>query len=480
MFEPVSSRWHWPPLLIMHKIFLTVVALVAVSCGSAFAQEKLPQEQLKKIDALVAAYVDAKALDSVAIGIIEGDSQFVKGYGKLGKDDPRVPDGDTVYEIGSVSKVFTGILLADAINRGLVEADQPVDDLLPDGMTMPVSKKKPERKITLMHLSTHISGLPRMPDNFEPADPANPYADYSAETMFEFLKGHELSRKPGIAEEYSNLGVGLLGELMVRKQGTDYESLLRERISETLGMSSTSLTLTDDQKSRLAPPHAGVNLASSNWDFQALAGAGGIRSTINDMLKFAGANLSPPDNETGKAIELAFTQQRKSKGLNSLPMGFGWMINQSETRWHNGGTGGYHSMMFVSRKNKRALVVLCNTATPEVDQLASQIMASLSGQDVKPRKFRKEAEVSKDVLQRYVGKYKLNVTMSFDIALNEDETGLTVQLTGQPAFPMFPESETLWFLKVVKAEIEFTVDDEGNCTALTLNQNGMRQTAKKQ
>lgn len=124
--------------------------------------------------------------------------------------------------------------------------------------------------------------------------------------------------------------------------------------------------------------------------------------------------------------------------------------------------------------------MLSNTATGEVDTLASEIMQMLNGDDVKPRTFRKAIEVTPEVCDRYVGTYDLAIGFKIDIAKAEDsETELTVQLTGQPAFPIFPESETRWFLKIVKADIEFTVDENGKCTALTLFQNGAEQVAKK-
>ncbi len=467
---------------MMQKLTLIPIVLVSLVCSVAFAQES-PNNVLKEnILAIAQPYVEAEIINCAAIGVIDGDSRLTMSVGQFSKTDPSKADENTIFEIGSISKVFTGILLADAIKRGIVTADQPVDDLLPSGVRMPVLKRSPDRKISLTQLSTHVSGLPRMPDNFGDVDPTDPAANYSAENMFEFLKSHELSRKPGIAEEYSNLGVGLLGVVLSRKQEVDYETLLRSRITAPLKMADTSLELSADQTKRLAPPHDAGCDPSSNWTFQAMAGAGGIRSTVNDMLKFAQANIETPDGEIGSAIDLAFSQQRKPKGLRSNTMGFGWMINpKSETRWHNGGTGGYHSMMFVNRKDRRAVVVLCNTATPEVDTLASEIMALVSGRDVKPRKFKKTIEATPALCKRYVGKYKLNDTFMFDIAFaNDEKTELTVKLTGQSAIRIYPESETTWFLKVVDAKIKFTLDEDGKCTALTLHQNGIQQTAKKQ
>ena len=371
--------------------------------------------------------------------------------------------------------------MADAIERGVVKADQPAEELLPDGVSMPVHPKKTDRKITLANLSTHVSGLPRLPDNLD-VMAADPYAKYSADDLYKFLKSHELQHVPRWHEEYSNLGAGLLGMLLSEKQNTNYESLIKKRITQPLQMTDTSIALSKDQSNRLAPPHDEARSPSLNWEWDALAGAGAIRSTAGDMLKFLRANLNPPDGKTGKAIDLAFTQQRRPKGLFRSAMGFGWMINtDSQTHWHNGGTAGYHSIVFVNRKQNRALVILSNTATEEIDQLGSEIMALLNGEDVQPRKFRKTIDVSTKVCARYVGRYKIDEATTFDIAYaNEEKTLLTVQLSGQPVFAIFPESETLWFLKVVEADIEFAVDQNGTCTALTLIQDGLKQKAEKQ
>ena len=341
------------PFFTMRILALLSIVVASLFCSPIAAQDSPSKTLEEKVLALSQPYVDAGVVNCAAIGVIDGDSRLTTSVGQFSKDDPTTADENTIFEIGSISKVFTGVLLADAIERGLVKADQPAGELLPDNISMPVSAKKTERLITLSQLSTHISGLPRMPTNFSDANPENPYVDYGSEKMFDFLNSHDLSRKPGIAEKYSNLGVGLLGVLLSRKQSTDYPSLLQSRIAKPLDMSDTATSINADQTKRLAPPNDASCKPAMSWDFDAMAGAGGIRSTINDMLKFAQANLDAPDNEIGKALELAFTQQRKPKGLGSKPMGFGWMINSgSETRWHNGQTGGYHSMMFVNRKKK--------------------------------------------------------------------------------------------------------------------------------
>ncbi|MFK7769855.1 MAG: serine hydrolase domain-containing protein [Mariniblastus sp.] len=448
--------------------------------SDAGSAEKLSRTELeKKIQALVQPYIEGKVLKSVAIGVIDGDSEFILGLGEKSESDPVAPDGDTIFEIGSISKVFTGVLLADAIGQGIVTIDQNADELLPDGVAMPVWPPKPERKITLRHLSTHLSALPGMPDNLTITNEQNPYADYTSEQLFEFLNNHTLRRRPGGRDEYSNLAVGLLGQILSRKQDQTYENILLNRIVKPLGLNDTVITLSPDQKKRLAQPHDEMD-ETSTWELPALEGAGAIRSSIKDMLIFAKATLDPPDNEVGKAIELGWSTHREFNRFGKMEMGLGWMINPSGTHWHNGGTGGSHSIMFVSRKSNRALVVFSNTGSFEVDRLGSEIMAMLAGKDVKPRKFEKRFEVSESVCEKYIGKYQLTDTVFFDVKHpGKSKTALAVKISKQTFNRIVPESDTMWAYRDIPAKIEFEVDKSGQCKSLTLIQNGLRQKAKK-
>ena len=205
-----------------------------------------------------------------------------------------------------------------------------------------------------------------------------------------------------------------------------------------------------------------------------MPGAGGIRSTLHDMLLFAEANLEPPAGEIGKTLELAW-----KKHLSGPPsMGLAWSLaNDGSTRWHNGQTGGYHSMLLVNRDQNTAVVVLSNSATREVDQLAKQLKQMMAGQAVKARTFEKQVEVAKEVMQRYVGDYELNPNFIFSVSIKDEK--LMVGVTGQATQRVYARSETDWFYKGVKASITFKVNKEGECTALVLNQNGIQQTAKR-
>lgn len=156
-------------------------------------------------DLLVQPYLDNDIIVGMTIGLLRAGKQNVFGYGRMSRDDRRVPDGDTIYEFGSATKVLTGILLADAVVQGRAKLDQPAGDLLPAGVKMPANG---DRAITLQDLSTHVSGLPTIPDNMKFGNPNNPYADYLEKDLYAFLNNHKLVRAPGTKYEYSNLGQG--------------------------------------------------------------------------------------------------------------------------------------------------------------------------------------------------------------------------------------------------------------------------------
>ena len=283
---------------------------------------------------------------AIVVGIYENGQTRIIPMGA--SDAPnKALDGNTVFEIGSITKVFTSTLLADMVARGLVALDDPVGKYLPSTVRMP---SRDGRVITLVDLATQHSGLPRMPDNLTPADPGNPYADYTAAHMFEFLSRYQLPRDPGESFEYSNLGVGLLGDALSRRAGTSYEALVTDRILGPLGMRSTTITLTPELREHLAQAYDATGHRTKNWDIPALAGAGALRSTANDMLRFAAAALGAPGTPPGVAAALAEAERprRELPGDGKTKIGLNWFTAQAgpvEIVWHNGGTGGYRSFL---------------------------------------------------------------------------------------------------------------------------------------
>jgi len=420
-----------------------------------------------KIPPLVEPYTENEIINAISIGVLQQENTWTGHYGQLAAGDQRAPDDETVYEIGSMTKVFTGILLADAVIQGKVQIDTSIGELWPE---LQEQNPKLADSITLQHLATHVSGLPRMPINFAPADPNNPYADYDRVRLLKFLSHVGAKHPPGEESEYSNLAAGLLGELLAMQAETSYGALLQQRILGPLEMDHTGVALTDWQEDRLAPPHVAGGDPSYRWDFDALAGAGAIRSTAADLLRFLAANLDPPDSDLGRAIELAWQQHQAPIG-DGFAMGLGWHIaRDGHTRWHNGQTGGYHGMMLLDPRSKTGVVALSNTATMEVDALAESILRALLGIDEQPREFPATVQVDAETVARLAGRYE--VLPGFILTVRPDGDKLYVQATGQGELRVFPESETKWRYKVVPAELTFELPEEGPATALTLHQNG--------
>jgi CubicO group peptidase (beta-lactamase class C family) len=319
-----------------------------------------------------------------------------------------------------------------------------------------------------------------MPDNFRPANVTNPYSDYSSRLLYAFLDGYAPQREPGELMTYSNLAAGLLGQVLTVEAKVTYEQLLHDRITGPLGMSDTVVRLTPSQEERLAPGHFADGTPTSNWDFDALVGAGGIRSSAADMVLFMQAQLQPPEGSPRKAIELAWKVHQQPISSGDFAMGLGWHVaRDGSTRWHNGQTGGYHSQVLVNRRLGVGVVVLANTATTEVDVLAETLIRMLAGTNAPPREFPKSeiVTVSSRVMARYPGRYELAPGVVFTVSI-EDER-LMVELTGQSAFQVFPRSDTEWFYKVVEATITFQIDQNGRCNELELFQNGLRQLARR-
>lgn len=459
--------------------WLTAVCtvLLAFPCRVASSQDpnRHDPELARQIDRLVQPYIDHSIVVGMVVGVIRGDDSIVRGYGRVARDEPAPPSGQTVYEIGSVTKTFTGLLLADAVAEGRLQLDQPVAELLPDGAAMPQHAAGP---IRLEHLATHTSGLPRMPDNFSPADPRDPYADYGADELDAFLRGHSLSRGPGAEIEYSNLAYGLLGEILARQADQTYRQLIQSAIADPLEMDSTAVEPNESMRARLAPPYNADLDEDRRWTFQAMAGAGALLSTADDMLRYARAHLDPPEGQLGAAIELAWEVQQRPIKAQDFAMGLGWHVaRDGATRWHNGQTGGYHSMLLINREANVAVVVLANTATMEIDALAEQLVRMLIGAPEQPREFKKTVAVSADQMQRLVGRYQLAPT--FVLTVKIEDGNLMVGATGQPFFRVFPQSDTEWSYRVVDASLTFELDDEGTVKAVTLHQNGLNQRAAR-
>lgn len=432
------------------------------------AAQGQPPDLSAELDRFCTPLVAAGLANAFVAGVIDGETTLVRGYGALDHGAARAPDGDTLFEIGSISKVFTGLLLADAVQRGAAALDDPVQKLLPEGVTVP---KWEETPVLLWHLATHTSGLPRLPD-MKGSDPQDPYAHFTPERLGAVLARLRVRREPGAEYEYSNLGAGLLGHALAVHQGLpDYDALLRERIAGPLQMADTHVVLDPARAARQAPPHDADGEPAHTWQLAALAGAGGIRSTVHDLLRFLRVQISP-EGPLGDAVRLS--QQKRHEGARGLAMALGWhFARDGRTLWHNGQTGGYHGYLAVAPATRRAVCILANTARGEFDLLGERLLQRLHGMVVEPQSFEVPVAVERAQLARCAGRYRAGLGAALGAVLTVElrERGLFAQIVGQPALRLYPRSPTEFFYRAVVASITFEFDGE-RPKALVLHQDG--------
>ena len=463
----------------MDKVIATMLGMTLLSVAAA-AQS--PPESPAPSDAEIRKIL-VERVDNfhqgvgIVVGVIDPQGRRVVAYGSLDKGDPRPLNGDTIFEIGSVTKVFTSLLLADMIQRGEVTLADPIAKYLPADVKVP---QRGGRSITLVDLSTHTSGLPRLPTNMAPKDPANPYANYTADQLYQFLSTFQLTRDIGSQFEYSNLGGGLLGHVLALRAGMDYEALVRSRITRPLNMTSTGITLSPEKKKRLAVGHDAQLKAVPNWDFQVLAGCGALRSSANDLLTFVAANLGYDKTPLAPAMASMLAVRRSTGNAGMGDIGLAWIISKPSTDeivWHNGGTYGYRSFVGFDPKTRVGVVVLSNTFTGAgVDDIGMHLLDSHAPLLASPKEHQ-EIKVNPMLFDGYVGRYQL--APNFILTITREADGLFAQATGQPKFQIYPESDREYFYKVVDAQITFETDSNGRATSLSLHQNGANLPAKR-
>jgi D-alanyl-D-alanine-carboxypeptidase/D-alanyl-D-alanine-endopeptidase len=541
--------------------------------------QKLPDN----VEASIKKRLEYGFSPSYAIGIIDKKGARYYNFGTKTINGAPV-DEHTVYEIGSISKVFTAILLAQQVANGKMKVDDPIRKYLPADVKIP---QRSGKEITLGNLSDHTSGLPRMPTNFSPSNANNPYADYTVKQLFDFISGYELTRDIGAQYEYSNLAQGLLGNILALQAGTNYEALMFKNIATPLGMKETKITFDDIMKKNLAMGHSdGAQV--ENWDIPTLAGAGAIRSSTSDMLKFLAANMGLTKTSLRKAMDLSHQMRHDKAG--DMRVGLGWHIakgKNGDVIWHNGGTGGYRTFAGFVKETGVGVVVLTNSNkgaddigfhllnpdaplqavkasflaemkilidannvneaialykerkknTPDYYDFSESALnifgysymdknnlpAALSifnlNVEQYPNSFnvydsygeallkaaienyKKSVElnpgntsgiaalekmgekvgksdevVPESVLESYVGDYELQP--GFIITITRDGLRLFEQATGQGKLEIFSKTATVFYLKVVEAQITFNLSN-GTVESLTLTQNGQKINGKK-
>jgi len=461
------------PYLVLGIFFSTHVAFPEAAPSSPVP----PEPEIRKI--LADRIGNRQDNVGIVVGIIDPEGRRVIAFGNSDKTNSRPLDGNSIFEIGSVTKIFTSLLLADMARRGEVALTDPVSKFLPDGVKMP---ERGGKMITLQDLAQHRSSLPVMPLNIGTvADPRNPYVNYSVENMYAFLTSYELTRDIGTQFEYSNVGIGLLGHTLSLASHKDYETLVQTRILQPLGMKSSGVALTSDLKSRLAIGHTGLFEATSNWELTAaFEGATAMHSTANDLLSFLAAQLGYTQSELGTAIALTVSKSIRRPSYPGLEIGLGWQIwpqRESEIIWHSGRTGGYRAFIGYDLKAKAGVVLLLNASTEAgCDDIGFHLLnpdlqlLPNNSPLVQPPWESREVSLNTTVLDEYVGKYSMD-SIGTVIVVREGDR-LYIQLEGQPRFEAFAESKRDFYLQTEDVKITFESDGTGPATALTLHQGG--------
>jgi len=401
----------------------------------------------------------------IVVGVIDRDGTRIVSYGKLSAMDQRVPDGETVFQLGSLTKVFTGLLLADMVERGEVRLEDSATQYLPSDVRMPVRG----RPITLRDLATHMSGLPSMPANYDLTAQPDPYEAYSDTRLYEFLSTYEPERAPGEKWEYSNLGVALLGRLLAARAGMSYEALLTERVLRPLGMHSTAIKLNEDRTRRLAPGHDRYLQPVRTWEMANLQGSGSLRSTANDMLLLLSAYLRHRETPLDRAMRFQLDERVAiDRGWQAL----GWVVRANGVVRHAGGKQGYRSGLVFDPSTGIGAVVLANARTE--DQPIDLATHLVEGTPLPPAPAAPAPRARRDipfaVLDRYSGRCQFENGEVVEVARNEHQ--LLVHTPGNGVSEFLATGDTEFFLNTGNDELTFTLGADGRPTGLVLYGDG--------
>lgn len=437
-----------------------IVALLLAACGGSAPNRPGPVTQVADVDpdgphraavtAQVQPYIDGALASSIVIGLYDAGKLEIYGFGKGPAGKP--PTGRTLYELGSITKVYTGLLLADAVQRREVTLDTPVADLLPPGITVPIRDKV---AITLRHLALHSSGLPRLPPSVQPAS-LDPYRGYTEDALYRDLLATSLEATPGTQVSYSNWGAGLLGFALGRRIRGGYAAALDARVLAPLELRDTHVGIPRERAAARAPT-TNVDLApAAPWTWpDTLAGAGALVSTARDQLRFLDAQL---DAAAGGKLTLRppmrLTQEPQLASV-AENQGLGWIIDGQGRYFHNGGTTGSRAYIAFDPKTKQGVVVLASTGLTVLDRLGPVMLDVLDGKPPTPLALPADAQ-----LASYAGAYDFP---GAKLAVTHLEKRLYLEGPGEPPHRMVPIGTNVFWIEPLQSVAIF--EKEGDAIA---------------
>jgi len=444
---------------MLRRVGLATILAAVAACsggsrgGGGGAEEPAePSELASQLREVVDPLYEAEMLHGgMVIAIIDPAqkaTEFVSFGRGVGGGEP--PGADAIFEIGSVSKVLTSLLLVDQASRGEVTLDTPVQQLLPFGVRFPDADGV---RPTLAQLASHRAGLPPLPDNLAPADISDPYVGYGADQLYVYLEHAQLLFVPGTAYAYSNLGAGILGHVLSRQAGVPYEQLVDERVLTPLGLGETWVVLPEQARPRLQPGTTAGGDAAPAWTWDVLAGAGAWKSTARDMVKLVEAAASAAANEDGPLADALRTSEIPvADAAEGTRVALGWHLTDAGVIWHNGMTGGYSSFLGFEPKTGRGVVVLASTATPLSTRIGIGMFDLFGG---KPLDLDlKIVDLKAAELDRAAGTYRLGNGEQLAITRNGKALSLGM---GPEQVRLFARSATEFVVLELEASLEIVL-----------------------
>ncbi|WP_194757419.1 serine hydrolase domain-containing protein [Aliidiomarina indica] len=402
------------------------------------------------------ACIAAARIQPDSSGALVSERSFV-----CANQDDALPDADSRFEIGSVSKTMLGAVLAHMVRNDLIDIDTPVSELLPNDVSMPVL----DQPMRVRHLLTHTSGLPRLPANLTPDDVTDPYADYTPEQLWQAVAEAQLGAPPGEQFGYSNFAYMLLSMLVANRNDTSLEALFQTWLYEPLEMTSASFS------GATMPPLNADATPVSNWNFPTnMEGVGGVRASLRDMEAYVKGHLGEAPEDVYAALKLSQNTLETPAGR---PLGWGWMqVPVGDTTYisHGGGTGGFTTMVTFDPESRRGAVVMANGAlyqTGDIQALALHLLEPEIGPGEPYRLVERPDQVD---LSDYYGSYPLFA--GFAVRVFSEQGELMIQGTNQPAAAVqYVEADT-FENRQFGARFVFSRNSEGVVDAMTLFQGG--------
>ncbi len=440
-------------------VFLLVGCLLHVSASEG-------QDKLLRMEQIIQSSVTGKRFMGTVLVAQNGEILLDKGYGYANLEW-EIPDSpEAKFRLGSITKQFTAACILLLEERGKLKTDDPVKKYMPDA---PAAWDK----ITIYNLLTHTSGIPSFtgfPDyRSTEAVPTTP------EKLVARFRDKPLDFQPGEKWNYSNSGYVLLGYLVEKISGQSYKDFVQENIFKPLGMNDSGY----DSNSAVILHRAYGYSPGSNGpvnagyiDMSIPFSAGALYSTTHDLLRWEQGLFG------GKLLSAASLKKMTTPFKENYACGLSVRTVNGHTEIdHGGGIEGFNTELAYYPDDKLTIVVLANLNGGAPETIATQLAAVMHGEKVVLPAERKTVTVPATVLEKYVGTYEIAPTFSIAITLEGGQ--LMAQATNQPKFPLFAESETIFFLKVVDAQVEFFKNDKGDVTHLVLHQGGHDATGTK-